>query len=96
MCHCRPNSTTVPCCGPSCCGIETGCDWCRSPGETVIELPKPAPMDVRQRETVERILRAWLKMPELRFGQFLINATRKPIYYVRDGELADDCEEYVK
>lgn len=51
----------------------------------------------KQREIVERILRAWSQVPELRLGQLWVNATMgRDDFYVEDDELASWIEDYVK
>lgn len=51
-----------------------------------------------QQEYHQRILRAWLKTPELRLGQLIHNATHTfnapELYYVEDEELVSAAEKY--
>lgn len=47
----------------------------------------------QKREVIDRLYAAWLKVPDLRLGQFLSNAVSE-IFYVEDGAIADDAEAY--
>jgi len=47
----------------------------------------------QKRKAMERVLAAWLLVPELRLGQFIENATGNP-FYVEDDALAEACEAY--
>jgi hypothetical protein len=50
----------------------------------------------QKRAVMERILRAWEQVPELRLGQFLVGAAdraERDVFYVEDEALADMCEK---
>lgn len=55
-----------------------------------------------QQEIKQRIFRAWLKVPEMRLAQLIMNATydavkgRPDIFYLEDDQLADLVEAYAK
>lgn len=50
-----------------------------------------------QRWIHQRILRAWLKVPELRLAQLIANTFEdESIFYVEDEVLASEIEEFVK
>lgn len=53
-----------------------------------------------KRETVERLLKAWLAVPEQRFAQFLVNAatarSKCPLFYAEDGAVCDAAEVYAR
>lgn len=52
-----------------------------------------------KRDVSERILKAWLAMPDMRFGQFIENVVRfcaeAGAFYVEDAELARACEAFI-
>lgn len=54
--------------------------------------------DQEKEEVVRRVLNAWKSCPDLRLGQFLINATSASteLFYQEDYDLALACEDYVE
>lgn len=55
--------------------------------------------DTAKWNVTQRILAAWMRVPSLRLGQFIDNAThgRNPdMFTIEDASLADLCEEYAE
>lgn len=56
----------------------------------------------QKRVVIERLYECWLKQPELRLGQLIVNATYEvhqrsgDIFYVEDEELVKLVEDFVK
>jgi hypothetical protein len=45
---------------------------------------------------IKLILELWLQVPDLRFGQFLANATKADIFYLEDQDLLALCDKFIK
>lgn len=59
--------------------------------------------DDQKRQMIDRILTAWMKRPDQRFGQFLQNAmgyadldVSTDFFYIEDGELTRITENYLR
>jgi hypothetical protein len=55
----------------------------------------------QKREVMGRILTAWLRAPDLRLGQLIVNTQRPPgpgpdLFNVEDFELANDVRRFAK
>ena len=49
----------------------------------------------QEREVMERVLKAWRRVPHLRFGEFIDNAVGPIQHCVGDFDLATACESWV-
>ena len=50
---------------------------------------------LEKKSVTMRLFVAWLSVPELRFGQLIVNACGRDPFYLEDEELASKVEDYV-
>lgn len=63
----------------------------------MVTPPGRAVTDEQKRVVMERLLAAWMKMPELRLGQLLVaGVTGRDVFYVEDETLVRCAERLVE
>jgi hypothetical protein len=65
-------------------------------GDVSKQVPGRAPSADEKRAVIERLLAAWLAVPELRLGQLLANAVGHRVFYIEDEGLACEVEAFVR
>lgn len=60
-------------------------------------VPGRADSDEKKRDMIDRLFSAWTKVPDLRFGQFLVNTTGTiDIFSLEDEFLVRCAEQFVE
>jgi hypothetical protein len=57
-----------------------------------IALPNRANNATQKRDVMERLLKVWEAMPELRFGQLLLNVEHDGLFTIEDFDLVEQAE----